>query len=1464
MKKHFLLLCLTALLICTAMVISAPRAEAAEPHTHCLCGGLGNVGDHTSCEDVTWTEWTSTTTLPKATGHYYLSKDVTLTAMQEVPATVSVDLCLNGHKVLGPTNAYIYRVRKNLTICDCAGGGQLVSRNADSAGTAGCIYVFNNSSSVGRHGLTLFGGTLTKSNAEPTLGAMVRFGNTTDKDNSSDIFFKMYGGTICGGRTTGASNWSAGVYMYRPADYSYNSEFYMYGGTITDNVSGNSAYGDGVIIDVGVKAYFSGDAQIYDNGTSNLYLKSGATITVGDLTEDAKIGVTVVAGNGEFGTYTGTVPADTIYSDTVGKEVVAAGGKLIRQNRASTHTDHCICGGTGLHGTCADVTWEPWPTDNKPVMDGTHYYYLTQNVTASASIAIGSETDHASTLHLCLNGFQISGSVRPFKVYGTLDLCDCTGKGVLTGSSTSLAPAIYVYEGGTWNLFGGTVTASKKSTNTNGGGVCCVNGTVKMYGGTVTGGQTVANGGNIMLYGASSFYMYGGTISGGKADGYGGNIAIPFACKEIVIAGGTITGGSAKCGGNIYLKSNTEVKLGAVTISDGVANDTAKSRGGNVYIGSPDARVTMENTTLTGGSAMHGHSVALIAGKLKLKGNVVMKSTEDIYTDLSPVVAYRLTDLDLTELNTTESVDVYNQCDGYFAHATEAQIPMMKSAKTGGLAFTVVNGDLYCSAPGSTKICNSANRAVGSYYCVAEAVKHLQDGQYIKIEKETIDMVQFDGDALYLDLAGRIVRGRYTLKSGAFLYGMNSITDDYTTAASIFYGDVEGGKVATATRGSNLKRYLMTNTSGTTTFNDGTGYSKTGVPISRYTFDRFYVGITAMQMNVTTGDVGYNGVVAGNAKVQAALAEENAFGFRIRLDGGENAEVGCAKSEFATGMAGNRKTLTVENQLACIGENPELANVKVIGSVYIRLADGTVISGSDYAYDLPTMMKMTDDSFDTLSIQEKNCFRTLYNRYPIMKDWGLNAVDAYGMRTLTMRYDDRISLEEIGLEGTPKIENKEILSKTVDGKDDTAVVTVKDGKLYATAVGKATVTFDNGVYEITVEPAPISLFMVTGHSVGVGEQGDAAQSIVCPDGMVYSSYEGNKVRCLSDAEIPADMGLGAFAASRPAAIDALTAGGGGATGNVSGVASKWVELTGEKIWILNAAKGGSTLEQWQLDADIYSDTVPFQLYGHAVSLYQKAEQILKAEIAAGHYTLSHMGILQNTCANGDQNWDTAKYLEYFFNVWNGFKKDLACDLDGDGKTETVECIGLSPIWTRSSPLTFSNGKRINYVLAASPEYPEIFLAGCETRNWTNTVNITTYFERNITYTTQNGTPITPAKTLDDIYPTDNVHYLQVAYNAAGMEIGENLYRHFYGEPATETLTLFASDGSEILQDKLTVAAGGKTYAVPACYPCCASDITVKTTGGVTFNNGTITVSSNGTVEFTQNGKTLRTLTITTK
>lgn len=216
-----------------------PVTVKAEGHAdHMLCGGAVCTGTgHTCSAATTFTEWTATDSLPAAAGAYYLSGDVALTSTWEV--TADITLCLNGHTIqpqmgttLG-TLAYIYNQGK-LTLTDCGSTGKLTN----PTGQIVCVGKNGGGSSEGT--LLLYNGSITGGrmdentyvDGQRTYGAGICIYRNAE--------FYMYGGSITDNRNTKIdSAWGAmggGVYS--------SGKFYMYGGSITGNTAGNQETGD--------------------------------------------------------------------------------------------------------------------------------------------------------------------------------------------------------------------------------------------------------------------------------------------------------------------------------------------------------------------------------------------------------------------------------------------------------------------------------------------------------------------------------------------------------------------------------------------------------------------------------------------------------------------------------------------------------------------------------------------------------------------------------------------------------------------------------------------------------------------------------------------------------------------------------------------------------------------------------------------------------------------------------------------------------------------------------------------------------------------------------------------------------------------------------------------------------------------------------------------------------------------
>ena len=130
---------------------------------------------------------------------------------------------------------------------------------------------------------------------------------------------------------------------------------------------------------------------------------------------------------------------------------------------------------------------------------------------------------------------------------------------------------------------------------------------VAIRSGNLIGAEVSGRGGAIYMTNGE-LEIYGGTISGGTAMAEGGNIYT----SNLKMTGGTVADGvSASYGGNIYLTGNSEISGGQ--IKDGLSTSTSRS-GGNICVANKSTLIIKGNAEIFGGKANEGGNISVRDG----------------------------------------------------------------------------------------------------------------------------------------------------------------------------------------------------------------------------------------------------------------------------------------------------------------------------------------------------------------------------------------------------------------------------------------------------------------------------------------------------------------------------------------------------------------------------------------------------------------------------------------------------------------------------------------------------------------------------------------------------------------------------------------------------------------------------------------------------------------------------------
>ena len=335
-----------------------PQAD----HTHCVCGGNGDVNGHE--HDTAGTEWTKTDALPVSAGNYYLTQSVS--GSWTVPKG-KVNLCLNGQTINGKITI---GSGATLTLTDCIGSGRVQGEVTVNGGK-----------------FELYSGTITG-------GVQVGIKGSAYQTGSS---FTMYGGEITGNKAGSGSG--GGVFLVGTTNQTDPPRFTMHGGTISDNTAGASDGGGGGVY-VGEKCSFTMD---------------GGAITGNKATAGNGGGIYIHFNAGTVSISNATITGNK--ASATGNTSYGHGGGIYSE-RGVTVENVTITGnnstfeGGGIYGKGAITLTDATVADNS----GYDVYYggqesTTHKLTVSGSVKAGYYANYAWKLPILVSGALREDSV---------------------------------------------------------------------------------------------------------------------------------------------------------------------------------------------------------------------------------------------------------------------------------------------------------------------------------------------------------------------------------------------------------------------------------------------------------------------------------------------------------------------------------------------------------------------------------------------------------------------------------------------------------------------------------------------------------------------------------------------------------------------------------------------------------------------------------------------------------------------------------------------------------------------------------------------------------------------------------------------------------------------------------------------------------------------------------------------
>ncbi len=665
----------------------------------------------------------------------------------------------------------------------------------------------------------------------------------------------------------------------------------------------------------------------------------------------------------------------------LGLTVLAA--PAVSAEETTAHT-HCYCINADAKPedhVCSDnQEWTAITATTTISADG--YYFLDWTGNKAASITVAENV----TASVCLNGARIYAKTTiVLNSNATLNICDCSNgaQGSITVSASATRTPVYLGENTAVNLYSGNITGTGNGKALASVTLAKATAVFNMYGGSITGGSTTTNGGNVLIS-AGSFTMYGGTIENGHADKKGGNIALTAASSSFTMYGGTVSGGEAGTfGGNISANNGAQVLVDGkdALITNGKSTSTTDGQGGgNVHIHKETGKFTLNAGTISNGAALSGGNIMMEAGTFEMNGGAITGGT----------AGKNETEQANEETGEITTIVTYSGIGGN-VYVKSGALNVNSGSISGGIAknggniyadangtvnmtdvllengISIENGGNIYAVSGSTCTLNSGTISGGTAKSggniFTKGTLNIADGEITSgSTSATGGNIRVDGTGSKLNMTGGIVSNGLAADNGGNIYVIDC------TQAKITGGQVLNGESGGAQGGGNL--YVTHQKATTTRFltlskvtisggkatagNGGNIYARalgkltmTDVTVENgsatkngdnvYLQDNINVDITGGTFTATYGGRNY---VYDEAK-HKSYTQEQIETYGINYAGGDAEKTGNGGNISIYNCGKITETTTTTDETT--GE--EVTNTTVTATGYVNITGSTIIGG---------------------------------------------------------------------------------------------------------------------------------------------------------------------------------------------------------------------------------------------------------------------------------------------------------------------------------------------------------------------------------------------------------------------------------------------------------------------------------------------------------------------------------------